>query len=104
MSKRLKVYGWLAVRGGTCTQVRCIMAARSLREVREVCDQLRIWPGRQYIVVTGNQNEIQQALVRPGCVLFTPDDLRPAGHVYQPFAEDHVTVRSGREEEVDEEG
>ncbi len=74
--RKPKVYGWLAFHPKTAKQVRCIMSATSLREVRAACDVLHIWPGRDYIGVTGNTNEIQYATEYPEQVLWAENDYR----------------------------
>ncbi len=76
MSKRIKVYAWLAFHPQTGEQVRCIMSAVSVREVRDACDALRIWPGRGFIGTTGNANEIRHATECPQQVLWAKNEYR----------------------------
>jgi hypothetical protein len=73
---RMKVYGWLSFDPKTGAQVRCIMAANSLREMRQACDQFGIWPGRKYLATTGNEEELRQARKRPGRILFAENNYR----------------------------
>lgn len=79
----MRVYGWLAMHPKVGGQVRCVMAG-SMREIQDTCRMLNIWPGRDYIIQTGNKNELRQAMAKPGRVLWALMNAGPEV-VYQDW-------------------
>lgn len=73
--RKLKVYGYAGFVSGVPgrQQQRVIIAAHSLAEARRIVDaNPRVgWPGRDYIGVTGNAEELVRA-TEPGDVFARP--------------------------------
>ena len=81
MAKQLKVYGWTGMRNESRGpknhhgQTREIVAAYSIAEVRRITGMTRAeWEHSG--CETGNANEIQTALAKPGVIFWTSLNAR----------------------------
>ena len=83
MAKRLRVYGGMVIR--PTGQRRAIIAAHNAQEVATALGNASAYYVRDYWSVTGNKNDIDTAMAKPG-VLFVEFGLDYSGE-FRP--EDH---------------
>lgn len=81
MAREMKVYGWVPFQKGK--QVRAIVAAQSFAAASRASEAANLGKiRREYVSVTGNQDELEVALSDPGTVFVTSlnyprDDYKP---------------------------
>ena len=71
MVRKLKVYGWQALRASERAQVRCVVATTSQRAVAQA---FGVTSPRQLFCLTetGNREEVDAAMKHPGTVIWRP--------------------------------
>lgn len=85
MPRKLKVYGWQALRASERAQVRCVVATTSQRAAA-VAFGFRSPRQLLSFAETGNREEVEAAMKQPGVVIWRPTTC-PTGTFFHRWSD-----------------